>query len=108
MKAAVAFITFALLGCSQNAPQSCPSIERLLHRNAVADARAALAKGDNHLLSLGGFVGSAPGAENADLTNTVEIEGTSDTATGACRRLGNVAETYATKYNQTIVSTLKR
>lgn len=76
----------------------------------MADARAALAKGDNHLLSLGGFVDTTLGAdeEAANATNFVEIEGTSDTTTDACRRLGNVAEAYATKYNQTIVSTLKR
>lgn len=69
-----------------------------------------MAKGDHHLLSLGGFVGTTPGAEDVatNATNSVEIEGTSDTATEACRRLGDAAEAYATKYNATIVGTLKR
>lgn len=81
-----------------------------MHRDAVADAQAALAKGDHRLLTLGGFVGSTPGAENAgaNATDSVEIEGTSDTTTDACRRLGNVAEAYATKYNQAIVGAIKR
>ena len=80
-----------------------------MHRDPAADARTALAKGDHHLLSLGGFVGTTPGAENVatNATNSVEIEGTSDTATEACRRLGDVAETYATKYNETIVMAVK-
>ena len=110
MKAAVVSIALALLGCSQRPPQTCPSIERLVHRDAAADARAALAKGDHHLLTLGGFVGTTPRAEDVgfNATNSVEIEGTSDTATDACRRLADAAEAYATKYNETIVGTAKR
>jgi hypothetical protein len=104
VKAAVFFIAVALLACSQRPPQTCPSIEGLLHRDPAADALAALAKGDHHLLTLGGFVGSTPGAEGMSATtNSMEIEGTSDTTTEACRRLGAVAEAYATKYNQTVV-----
>ena len=110
MKAAVVVMSVALLACSQKPRNACPSIERLEHRDAAADARTALAKGDKHLLSLGGFAGSTPGAndEAINATNSVEIEGTSDTTTDACRSLGGVAEAYATKYNQTVVGTLKR
>ena len=45
-----------------------------------------------------------PGAEDlgANATDSVEIEGTSDTTTDACRRLSDVADVYATKYNETI------
>lgn len=67
------------------------------------DARAALARGDRHLLELGGFAGSVPGVENWDGYQLEEIEGTSDTTNEACRRLGATAEAYATKYNQTVV-----
>jgi hypothetical protein len=67
-----------------------------------------LDKGDRHLLSLGGFVEVVPGVADdvgGQAKNTVEIEGTSDTTTDACRRVGRVAETYAAKYNETIVGT---
>jgi len=52
---------------------------------------------------LGGYVGLVPGVENWAGYPLQEIEGTSDTATEACRRLGATAEAYATKYNQTVV-----
>ena len=71
------------------------------------DARTALGKGDHHLLMLGGLVGVVPGVPSgvaANATDAVEIEGTSDVTTDACRRLRGVAETYATKYNETIVA----
>jgi hypothetical protein len=111
MRRAVIFIAATLLGCSPKAPERCPSIERLAGRDPIADARAALAKGDRHLLSLGGFVGVVPGvpddvSEEA-LKNAVEIEGTSDTTTDACRRIYRVAETYAAKYNEAILGTHK-
>ena len=110
MKTAVVAISVALVACSHKPRDACPSIERLEHRDAAADARTALARGDTHLLSLGGFAGTTPGADDAttNATNSVEIEGTSDTTTDACRRLGNVAEAYATKYNQTIVASPTR
>ena len=93
----------ALAGCTSQPPAGCPAIEKLAHRDAAADARAALAKGDRHLLMLGGFVGSVPGVENSDGYQTEMIEGTSDVKTGACAPQGATAEAYATKYNQTIV-----
>jgi len=62
-----------------------------------------LAKGDHHLLMLGGFVGEVPGVPNGDTYPTRMIDGTSDTTTEACRQQRNVAEAYATKYNQIIV-----
>lgn len=73
-----------------------------VHRDPVADARAALTEGDDHLLMLGGFVGSVPGVEEPKGYRTRMIDGTSDTTTEACRRERRVAEAYATRYNQTI------
>jgi hypothetical protein len=108
MKRAVISIAATLVGCGQKAPDACPSIERLANRDPIADARTALAKGDRHLLSLGGIVGVVPGAETAeDVKNTVEIEDTSDVNTDAYRRVRGVAENYAAKYNETIVSSRK-
>ncbi|MEA3080151.1 MAG: hypothetical protein QOF05_1559 [Sphingomonadales bacterium] len=53
-------------------------------------------------------MGVVPGAETAeDVKNTVEIEDTSDVNTDAYRRVRGVAENYAAKYNETIVSSRK-
>jgi hypothetical protein len=93
----------ALAGCTSKPRPTCPGIEVLAHKDATADARAALARGDRHLLTLGGFVGSVPGVQHWDGYQLQEIEGTSDTATEACRRLGATAEAYASRYNQTVV-----
>jgi hypothetical protein len=103
VKRAALICAAVLTGCTAKPEAGCPTIEKLAHRNAAADARAALAKGDRHLLMLGGFVGSVPGVENADGYPTQMIEGTSDTKTEACARLGATAEIYAAKYNQSIV-----
>jgi hypothetical protein len=93
----------ALAACTSKPEATCPSIEALAHRDAIADARAALAQGDRHLLMLGGFAGVVPGVRDSNAYSTQMIEGTSDTTTEACRRLGRTAEAYATKYNQTVV-----
>jgi hypothetical protein len=93
----------ALTGCTSQFDADCPAIEKLTHRDAASDARTALAKGDRHLLMLGGFVGSIPGVENSDGYQTQMIEGTSDVKAEACARLGATAEIYAAKYNQAIV-----
>ena len=103
MRRAVLFGLAAVASCASEPESTCPSVEALAGRNAVADARAALARGDRHLLMLGGFVGEIPGVRNSGRNPTRKIEGTSDTATAACRRLGGIAEAYATKYNQTVV-----
>ena len=104
MKRASFICAVVLGGCTTKADVGCPAIERLAHRDAVADARAALAKGDRHLLKLGGFVGSVPGVENSDGYQTQMIEGTSDAKImDGCARLGPAAEAYAAKYNRTIV-----
>ena len=103
MKRAVLLGIAALAGCTSKPQPTCPSIEALAHRDAIADARAAVGRGDRHLLTLGGYVGSVPGVENWAGYKLEEIEGTSDTTTEACRRLGATAEAYATKYNQTVV-----
>ena len=103
MKRLALVCALILISCEPKHRASCPGIEKLAHRNPVADARTASAKGDRHLLMLGGFVGTTPGVQNANGYPTRMMEGTSDTATDACRRQGIIAETYATKYNETIV-----
>jgi hypothetical protein len=103
MKAAVVATLIALASCTQQPDVSCPSIEMLVQRDAAADARAALAKDDHHLLMLGGYEGEVPGVPDAAAYPTRMFEGTSDTTTEACYRQRGEAEAYATKYNQTIV-----
>jgi hypothetical protein len=103
VKRAVLIGIAALAGCTSKPESTCASIEALGRRDAISDARAALAHGDRHLLMLGGFVGSVPGVENWHGYQLQEIEDTSDTTTEACRRLRATAEFYATKYNQTVV-----
>jgi hypothetical protein len=93
----------ALASCTSKPELTCPSIEALAHRDAVADARAAVARGDRHLLMLGGFVGVVPGVADPGAYPTRMIEGTSDSTTETCSRLRRTAEAYATKYNQTVV-----
>ena len=105
MKAAATVVLIALAGCTQQPDVRCPAIDMLAQRDAVADARAAFARGDHHLLMLGGFAGEVPGVSKAEAYPTRMIEGTSDTTTEACSRRRSVAEAYAAKYNQTIVQT---
>ena len=90
-------------GCTSEPNAGCPAIERLAQRDAVADASSALAKGDRHLLVIGGFVGSVPGVENPGSLPTQVVEGTSDARTEACAQLRSTAEAYAARYNQTII-----
>jgi hypothetical protein len=52
---------------------------------------------------LGGFVATVPGAERSALP-TMLIEGTSDTESMACYDLRSVAESYARRYNATVVA----
>jgi hypothetical protein len=104
MKQAVLLGIAALASCTSKPQATCPSIEALVHRDAIADARAALARGDRHLLMLGGYVGSVPGVKNWAGYQLQEIEGTSDTTSEACRRLGATAEAYAAKYNHAIIA----
>ena len=100
----VAFILIAALSsCSPPNQTGCPAIEKLAHRDAAADARIALARGDRRILMLGGFAGQTPGVVNADGRDVRMMEGTSDTETGACWRQGATAEAYAAKYNRTMV-----
>ena len=89
--------------CTNGRLTECPELASLVHRDPIQDAKAAFASGDSHLLLLGGFVHVTPGVESTNLP-TREIQGTSDTSTEACRAFGRDAETYATKYNQTIAS----
>lgn len=80
---------------------ACPSLERLKTSDAVVDAGAAHARGDDHLVMLGGFVGTVPGVSES-LSNRlpkIMLEGTTDTDTEGCRKLRHVAERYASTYN---------
>jgi hypothetical protein len=79
----------------------CPPLERLQHADPKADAADALSKGDRRLLSLGGFVGVVPGAEQTTKP-TRQIDETSDTVTPSCAALRGVAERYARTYNEAI------
>ena len=103
VKVSVVIALTALASCTEQPGAGCPAIEKLARRDAAADARAALAKGDHHLLMLGGFVGEIPGVSNTDAYPTRMVEGTSETTPNACRRRRDVAEAYAAKYNRTIV-----
>jgi hypothetical protein len=87
--------------------RTCPSIDRVQFADAHADALSAMRRGDNHLPMLGGYVGTVPGGENSSLPNLM-MDGTSDTDTVACGRARPVAEQYARKYNETVVSQLHR
>ena len=93
----------SLTSCTSQPDAGCPAIEKLAHMDAATDARAALARGDRHLLMLGGFVGSVPGVANPGSHPTQMMEGTSDTKTKACAHQGATAEAYAVKYNRIIV-----
>ena len=103
MKVLVVLSLIAVASCAQQPDVGCPAIETLAHRDAAADARAALARGDRHLLMLGGFAGEVPGVPNFDAYPTRMVEGTSDTTTKACSQRRDIAEAYATKYNQTVL-----
>jgi hypothetical protein len=103
VKRPVLFCIAALASCTSQPHADCPAIERLAQRDAAADARTALAKGDRHLLMLGGFVGSVPGVQNPNGHTTQMMEGTSDVRTAACAGQRATAEAYATKYNLTVV-----
>jgi hypothetical protein len=94
VKRAALICIAALTSCTTQHEAGCPAIEKLAHRDAAADARAALAKG--------GFVGSVPGVDDPAAYRTQIMEGTSDVRTEACAHQRNMAEAYAAKYNQTI------
>lgn len=102
MKRAAILCAVILTGCTPKPEAGCPAIGRLANRDPVADARAALARGDRHLLMLGGFVRSVPGVANPGSLPTQMMEGTSDTKTEACARQAVTAEAYAGNYNRTI------
>lgn len=81
----------------------CPSLERLVSADPTADAKAAMVRGDDHLLMVGGFVGIVSGGERSSLPETL-IEGTGDDVTMACSALRPIAEKYARQYNLTVVA----
>lgn len=82
----------------------CPGLERLKTADPVADAKAAHDRGDDHLIMLGGLVGTVPGISysRTDRLPLVMIAETSDTTTEACSKLRPVAERYVPLYNSTI------
>ena len=97
----IAMLALAILHLNNAAAETCPTVERLKNADARADALADIARGDRHLLMLGGFVGVVPGGLD-DTLPTVMIEGTEDTSPAACQRLRRDAEDYAYRYNETI------
>ena len=94
-----------LSGCvpSSRGPAGCPQIEQLDPARAPQDALAALGKGDDHLLMLGGYAGVVPGG-NPDGRSTVLIAGTEDYGSEECRRMRDRAEVYAHSYNEQVLS----
>jgi hypothetical protein len=106
----VILLSLIVAGCAPRVDDGCPAVSNLVNRDAVADARAALAKGDRKLLMLGGYVGEVPGVPNVRDHPTEMMEGTSDTETEACMnpRLRDVAAAYASKYNRTVVASDRR
>jgi hypothetical protein len=104
--ATIAFLTpLPLLACGSpsDADSRCPELERLKPDQARSDALAATAKGDKHLIMLGGYVGVVPGGNPTNLP-TVLLASTGDTAPEACRRLRPKAESYALAYNAEVRS----
>jgi len=102
MKRAILVGLVAFNGCTPAPDAHCEVIDRLSRQDAKADADAALARGDNRLLMLGGFSGSIPGGQSLPNHRTRLLDGTSDTTTDAGRRERHAAETYAKKYNAVI------
>ncbi len=92
------------LSSQRGRARGCPSLERLKAADATADAEAAHARGDNHLVMLGGYVGTVPGVSEdlVSLLPHVMLTETSDTTTEGCQELRSVAEGYASTYNMTI------
>jgi hypothetical protein len=64
---------------------------------------AATARGDRHVLMLGGFVGTIPGGDATGHPQVV-VPGTEDYSTLACQRLRPRAEAYAQAYNAQVLS----
>ena len=77
---------------------TCPAIDALRHADAHADALAAMKRGDNHLLMVGGFVGEIPGGESSSLPHVL-MDGTADTVSEPCYKLEPFARRYARRYN---------
>lgn len=100
-------IAILCLGTACQRLDRCENLEKLKSGDPVADAKAALARGDHHILMLGGYVGTTPGAETNSLQR-VMVDGTGDTATEACRALRPAAEAYALQYNKVIVAGARR
>jgi hypothetical protein len=96
------------MSCSASKGSECPELASIIRGNPIQDAQRSFAAGDHRLLSLGGFVGTTPGAESEDRPSR-ELPGTSDDMSGAaCRAYGVDAERYAKSYNKTMIALLKR
>ena len=96
-----------VMSCSNTKKDGCPELASIIHGNPIEDAQQAFAAGDHRLLSIGGFVGTTPGGGSEDMPSR-EMPGTSDTASAACRAHSADAVMYATSYNKTMLSLLKR
>ena len=87
---------------------TCPDLERLRESNPVAEAAKAHARGDNHLIGLGGLVGTVPPKGETRGLPVVFLVGTGDTVTEGCSKLRPVAEQYALRYNTAVLTNARR
>ena len=108
MKVIVLLAFLACAGCTSQRNERCQALSRIVRGDPLVDARAALAKGDRHLLSLGGFVSSTPGIADPSSYSTQELPATTDTEVGQCGREQGMAEAYAARYNRAIVQAGRR
>lgn len=97
------FAMLAIAGCASQPKDICQGLRQFVGGNPIADAQVAMSKGDRHLLTMGGFAGSTPGVSNPRGHPALEIPGTSDTEGVQCREERDMAESYAARYNQTVL-----
>lgn len=84
----------------------CRLLKSLRPETAVADAKAALAKGDPRLLGIYGYALTAPGADRGEAPDAVirPIECTSDVIVSERHgRLQDRAQAYARLYNRVML-----
>jgi hypothetical protein len=95
-------------GCHHRVPptKGCEELVGPHLHDPVADATAALKRGDARVLTLGGFSPETPGAGAQNTTKLPKrrLQGTSDVELPACLALRSAAENYARRYNQVILA----
>jgi hypothetical protein len=96
----------------KDAVMDAADVRHLVVDNAEKDAKAALGKGDRHLLAVYGLTLEVPGTSEdvsrlRDHYGLKLLEGTSDGITEQNRQLKLTARRYAAQYNRTIISAAK-